>query len=239
MTERLANRLSLFGCWQLLHGRHIVEVPARSRRLMAFLALRGRRSRAFVAGALWPDVDEHRAQASLRAALSFLHRHAPELVLTTPSELWLAEHVSVDVHTFRLNANRVLTSQTLPDLSHPSRWSIIVGGDLLPGWYDDWVRLERDRIHHTRLHVLETLACRLAEAESFAQALECALTAVEIDPLRESARRSLIQVHLAEGNTVEAVREYRRFSSILDAELGIKPTSQLTSMLGTTLSQLV
>jgi DNA-binding SARP family transcriptional activator len=129
--------------------------------------------------------------------------------------------------------------ETLPALSHPSLWPSVVGGDLLPGWYDDWVLLERERIHHTRLHVLEALARGFTEAQDFAQALECALTAVEIDPLRESARRSLIQVHLAEGNTVEAVREYRRFSSVLDAELGIKPTPQLTGMLDSTLSQLV
>ena len=43
------------------------------------------------------------------------------------------------------------------------------------------------------------------------------------DPLRESARASLIQVHLVEGNQSEAVREFARYQAFLMSTLALSP----------------
>jgi DNA-binding SARP family transcriptional activator len=223
-------QLRLFDFWRLAHGRQIVHVPTRSRRLLALLALHGRQPRVLVAGTLWPDADERHAQLSLRAALSALHRDVPGIVQADNGEVELAEDVFVDVHEFRGNVHRVL-SGWIPDLSAVVYPSTLIGGELLPGWYDEWVLAERERIHQERLYVLEALAGRLVQSGAYAQALEVALKAVEIDQLRESARRSVIQVHLAEGNAATAVREYQRFRSMLNAELDVEPTHQLTELM--------
>ncbi|MEV4389408.1 bacterial transcriptional activator domain-containing protein, partial [Micromonospora sp. NPDC049580] len=100
-------------------------------------------------------------------------------------------------------------------------------GELLPGWYDDWVLTERERLRQTQLYALEALAERLTAQGRFSEAVQVALTAVQLEPLRESATRVLIAVHLAERNINEAVRRLELFRADLGRELGVAPTSWL------------
>ena len=83
---------------------------------------------------------------------------------------------------------------------------------LLPGWYDDWVVLERERLRQLQLHALDRLAAALLAAEEPGRALDAALVAVQADPLRESAHRIVVRIHLREGNALEALRAYERFA---------------------------
>jgi len=106
-----------------------------------------------------------------------------------------------------------------------------LGGDLLPDWYDDWVLVERERLRQLRLHALEALAISRMEAGRHGEAAGAALSAVSIEPLRESAQRVLIRVHLAEGNVGEAVRQYHSYKQLLLEELGLAPSDQLESLM--------
>jgi DNA-binding SARP family transcriptional activator len=105
------------------------------------------------------------------------------------------------------------------------------GGDLLPGWYDDWVLLERERIRQLQLHVLELATHELLRSGRYAAALDLALTALQMEQTRESAHRLVIRVHLAEGNAGEAWRQYERCRDVLARELGVAPSEQLRAML--------
>lgn len=222
-------RLMLFNDWRLIDGDHEVRISSREQRLVALLALRGRQNRARLAGSLWPDVDERRAQTSLRAAVSAVGRRIPRLLDKEQGHVRLHSRVVVDVDEFRQHAAELLSGR-LPEVPQSFDQSPLTGGELLPGWYDDWVLIERERIHQLRLHVLEALADSLVERGAYAHALNVALGAAAVDPLRESARRSVIKVHLAEGNTIEAVREYERFRSLLHDELGVEPTDHMTEL---------
>jgi DNA-binding SARP family transcriptional activator len=71
----------------------------------------------------------------------------------------------------------------------------------------------------------------LRRGQRYIDALEAAIESVRIEPLRESANRMIIAIHLTEGNVVEAVRHYRFFRDLLRAELGIEPSPQLTEMM--------
>jgi DNA-binding SARP family transcriptional activator len=230
MRQTRTLQLRLFNYWQLDNHHQTIQVPSRSQRLVALLALRGRQSRAQLAGTLWPDVDEHRAQASLRTAMSALYRRVPGLVDKDHGDVVLSEDVAIDIVQFRRHADQLLAGRlavppTVVDQPEVS------GGELLPGWYDDWVFIERERTHQLRLHVLEALARQLTERGAYAYALQAALKAVEIDPLRETARRGVINVHLAQGNTADAVREYQRFRDLLEEELGVGPTRHLSGLI--------
>jgi two-component SAPR family response regulator len=75
--------------------------------------------------------------------------------------------------------------------------------DFLPGWYDDWALMERERIRQRLLHALEAVSRRLARAGDYAGAVEAAMLAISAEPLRESAQRALIEAHVAEGNLAE------------------------------------
>lgn len=117
----------------------------------------------------------------------------------------------------------------------PAAFPIATGireGDLLPDWGDTWLADERERLRQMRLHVLETVADQFARRGQFGLAIEMALSALRADVLRESAHRTLIRIHLAEGNFNEAHRAYTACEQLLSQELGIAPTTAMTSLLG-------
>jgi DNA-binding SARP family transcriptional activator len=103
-------------------------------------------------------------------------------------------------------------------------------GELLPGWYDDWVLLERERLRQLRMQALEAVAARLAFLGRHCEALEAAYAAVRAEPLRESAHRTVVRVHLAQGNLAEALRAYDFFRTMVEDELGVPPTEQMTRL---------
>ena len=233
MTVESRPRVRLLGGFTLRNGRICGEpvadqLPLALQRLVAYLCLAGRPARTAVAGRLWPDVPEEKAHASLRSALWRLRRASPELVDVRGDALGLAAGVRVDVRDLHTWADRVGDPRAgtdrlmLPDMA--------LLGDLLPGWYDDWVLPERDRLQQLRLHGLETLAARLGDAGRPGEALQAAHLAIRSEPLRESAHRTVVRVHLAEGNVVEALRAYARFRDLLHAELGVPPTEQMTRL---------
>jgi DNA-binding SARP family transcriptional activator len=78
--------------------------------------------------------------------------------------------------------------------------------------------------------VLETVAARLAAEGLFGMALEAALAALRSDPLRESAHRAVIRIHLAEGNLAEAAQAYRQCRALLARELGVEPSEQTAEL---------
>jgi DNA-binding SARP family transcriptional activator len=112
-------------------------------------------------------------------------------------------------------------------------WDVM---DLLPGWYDDWVIFERERIRQRLLHALEALSRRFVEGNRCAEGVEAAISAVSADPLRESANRVLIEAYLAEGNLIEARRAFTRYRDMVRRELSVEPSEQLASLVRTGLA---
>jgi DNA-binding SARP family transcriptional activator len=208
-------------------------VPRASQRLLAFLALRdGVVSRATVAGTLWPDTTEIHAYSNLRSALARLQRTCRETLHTSKLEVGLSEDVRVDLRHSQALAYRLLDPSTKPgpfDLGAAAFGPL--SADLLPGWYDDWVLIEAEIWRQLRMHALEALALRLADAGRWGEAANAAGAAVRADPLRESAHAALIKVHLAEGNQSEAIREFTSYRALLHAELGLEPTPQLCRLI--------
>lgn len=201
------------------------DLPHSVQRLVAHLCLSRRPLRAALAGALWPDVSEDRAHGSLRSTLWRLQKAAPGLVATSGEHLALADGVRVDVHELGRWATRAGDPHApLEDVEVPEAG---FRGELLPGWYDDWVLLERERLRQLRLHALEQVAARLVSVGRYGDALEVAYAAVSAEPLRESAHRTVVRVHLAEGNVGEALRSYERFRMRLSEELGVPPSSHM------------
>jgi DNA-binding SARP family transcriptional activator len=48
--------------------------------------------------------------------------------------------------------------------------------------------------------------------------------------LRESAHRTVVRAHLAEGNVAEALRAHAVFRDLLREELGVSPTEQMSRL---------
>lgn len=218
-------RLRLIGRFELVVDGRRVRTPMSAQRVAAFLALHEHPlQRAYVAGSLWLDSPDERAHANLRSALWRLGRYGCALVDTRDQLLRIRPEVSVDIREVEAAIRADVAGEGR--LLSPS----VLSDDLLPNWYDDWVLLERERFRQLRLHALEVLCERLTEAGRLPEALEAGLTAVAGEPLRESAHRALVRVHLAEGNTVEALRQYRLFRRMLREQLGIEPSPQIEQL---------
>lgn len=221
-------RINLLDGFELRVGARAVDVPRSCQRLVALLALWDRPvERALVSGTLWPDSDTEHANASLRSALWRLPGGGSPIVVANRGQVMLDAGVSVDYREAVWWSRQVITGDA--DLVS-SAWSIGEAGEVLPGWYDEWVLAARERFRQMRLHALEALCEQLAGIGRFAEALAAGLSAVALEPLRETAHRQVIAVHLQEGNHVEALRQYRSFERLLDDELGLEPSATLTSM---------
>jgi DNA-binding SARP family transcriptional activator len=236
-TTDTRPRLTLLAPFHVEWGGAHVRLPVAARRLVAVLALRGPMHRAALAGELWPDVPEDRARGSLRTTLWRLGRTDVPLVEARPDMVAVADSVEVDVAEFRALATS-LTSRTVAD-GPELRAFTDMSGELLPGWYDDWVLFERERLRQIRLHTLETVASRLLGLGLSGRAIEVGLEVVQLDPLRESAQRVLIAAHLHEDNLGEAMRHYIGFRELLGRELAIAPSARLTQMVADRLPSLL
>lgn len=222
-------RLRLLGGFALTRDGEPLPLPLGAQRMIAFLALRDRSvQRVYVAGTLWLDTTEARSCANLRSALWRVRQLGCGVVRATGVDLRLDPGVRVDVSETTAAAHRLLART--PE-SGDLDLSPAFMADLLPDWYEDWVLSERERFRQLRLHALETLAERLIEAGRYGEAAEACLAAVGADPLRESAYRMLIRLHLAEGNWSEAIRQYNLYTRLLRKELGLRPSPHMKELL--------
>lgn len=224
-------RLQLLGGFGLHGARAPVDLTLGLQRLVAFLAVRGAAHRCLVAGTLWPDVPEQQALASLRTGMWRMNRLVPGVVRAAGLSLTLAPSMTIDAGEQERFATRVLRERADDD-----RWvlegiDLLLLGELLPGWYDDWVVSERERLNQLRLHALERSAAILTRSRQLDVALHLALEAVRAEPLRETANATLMSVYLAEGNVSDAVHHYECFRDLLLRELGLEPSPTVGQLL--------
>jgi DNA-binding SARP family transcriptional activator len=218
----------------LLGGPYVViderrlEIPEGSKRLLVFIALHGGRAeRKHAAGTLWPLGDDTRAAGNLRSALWRLKGAGIRLIDSDKCALTLRPDTVVDVSVIVDWAHRVIDGSPTPaDLRAPNCWMDAL--DLLPGWYDEWVLFERERLRQRLLYALEALSVHLARAGRCGDAVEAAMAAIRVEPLRESAQRALIEAHLRAGNVVEARRSYESYRDLVERELGVPPGDDLS-----------
>jgi DNA-binding SARP family transcriptional activator len=224
-------RLHLLGDWLLTaaDGRtesaEQIELPSGPQHLIALLALNGRCARTHAAATLWPDCTDGVAAARLRAVLWRLrHRHTgvPPLLEIGDSSLALADEVAVDVHRFLDCAESLIREPERE--TEDAAVAILHSAELLPGWYDDWVLAARERLQYLRLGALDALAARRRLQHRSHEALQAARAAISIEPLHESAHRTIVQTHLDNGDLVEAVKHYQKFEAMLNRELGLPPS---------------
>jgi DNA-binding SARP family transcriptional activator len=229
-TETGSARLCLLdGPFVIKSGRRL-EIPEGSKRLLVFVTLNGGRvSRRFAAGTLWPCGDDERAGGNLRSALWRLRGAGIDVLRANRCMLYLDPEASVDITQLSRWATRIIDGRA--DASDHLTLDLNPEAlGILPGWYDDWVIFERERLRQRLLHAMESSVRQLISHGLFADAIEVAVTAVGAEPLRESAQRVLIEAFLAEGNFVEARHAYVAYDAMLAAELGVSPGVELAQL---------
>jgi DNA-binding SARP family transcriptional activator len=224
--------LQVLGDFELAFDGEAHQVSLPGQRLLAYLAVvhRGRPvRRAALAERMWAEVPPVRAASSLRSVLWRLPRpRGRTLITTTASTIRLNEGLGVDLWDAEEQAQVIGTAEVPPcevvaDLTPLTR-------DLLPEWHDDWLVVEQESYRQKRLHALERAAKVLCERGRFTDALAASFVAVRSEPLRESAHCRVIEVHLAEGNHAEALRQYHVYRTLMSAELGLAPSPTIRGL---------
>lgn len=222
-------RLRLLGDFELRCGTDVVTLPPGGRQLMAFLALHDHpATRPYIFGTLWPDTTEDRAAANLRSSLWRIGRCGADLIKALGSDLGLGSNVRVDLHEISVLATSVRTTEA--PLVAADIYRLIDADDLLPDWHEDWLADRRELFRHLRVDALECLCERLTGQGRYGLAAEAGFAAIADEPLRESAHRALIRLHLSEGNRTEAVRQYRLYRRFLACEVGVEPSRDMLTI---------
>ncbi len=243
--DRQTWRIELFEGLRIV-GNGAAFTHFESRRvalLLARLALYPDRHhpRDVLAEELWPDEPADATRERFRHALSVL-RHLLEPEGVPPGSVLAADRTQVhlcreafvtDVVEFEAALASAATSDSpAARLGHLRRALDLYRGELLPGFYEEWILRERERLAQAHRGAL----CDAAVAAGFDDlpaAIEYARRAVAADPLAEDAHRQLIRLYAAAGRAPEALRQYRELERILRAEFGSAPGESTRELLET------
>ncbi len=215
MDQKCHVRL-LGGFEVTVDGRAISVNSWRSRRaadLVKLLALepKHRLHRELVMEYLWPDLQVDAAGANLRKAIHYARRaFGSEDAIRAESgllALWPGASVEVDLHRFRREAERALSS------GDPERCRVVAAthtGEVLPAdRYETWAAEPRSRTQARYIALLKG-----------AGDWEVVL---ELDETDEEAHRALMQAHLDTGNRREAIRQFEQLRDALREHIGVGP----------------
>ena len=218
-------RLRLLGGFEVQVGKGPITTPAgrKVRALIACLALPAGRAwpREKLMAMLWSDRGDEQARASLRQALADVRRelHEPSAVRTQH------DAVSLDPALIAVDALE------FEHLAKAARWEAaadLYRGPLLDGYgapdnsFEDWIRIERTRLHDLAVEVLE----RLVAAQSGEAAIAAAQRLLVLDPGREETHRLLMRLHASSGQRAQALRQYDHCREILERDLQAKPDAE-------------
>jgi SARP family transcriptional regulator, regulator of embCAB operon len=221
--------LEVIGGWRLGRGSVEYAVPKRQQRLIALLAVRGTLGRSAAARLLWPDGSDGQASNCLRGTICQVSRELPGLLGLESGRIRLADDVDDDLRAIRMQLEgRAVVEGT----AAASRIYLLSRGELLPGWYDEWVLEAQDQWRSMRVKALHLLAAHLLDRGDTHAAVEAASSVLSIDPLDEVAQQLVLRAQLAEGNRALALRGYAEFNSRFFDELGLPPSFSAGELFG-------
>ncbi len=229
-------RIWLLGQFEVQAENRRTVIPARAAQsLLAFLVLTAGtpHRREKLAGMLWPDMSDEGARRNLRHELWRL-RKALGANQSTITEYILSEEFAIQ---FNLNADYWLDVAQLERAPAPDETIVemiarvgLYRGELLPGFYDDWVGPERDRVQALFENRMDELVRRLLAEERWLTAIEWAERWIALGHTPEAAYRALMRAHSAQGETSKIALDYERCAEALREDLDIDPSNETRAL---------
>lgn len=222
------DRLQLLGAWRLLRGGASICPGMRQQRLIAAVAIVGPCTRSYLAGLLWPDATENHAKSSLRVGIHLASTQIPGLLVCDGGVLSLSETVAVDLHHVRDLLE--LAGRAHLDGMAASYVAELQTADLLPGWYDDFIVDEQNRLRSGRLHCFKRIAHDSLMHGQNDVAILASRAALAIEPYDDFSIAHLIRAETRQGNHTGAARIYDEYAATLRDNLGIPPPPAITAL---------
>jgi DNA-binding SARP family transcriptional activator len=240
-------RLYLFGSPRIEYQGHPVRIERRKAlALAAYLACAEyRQSRDVLADMFWPDLDREHGRSALRSAL---------LALATPITVdWIEadrttvglqrDAVWVDIHIFSatLSGNdahghsvATLCAQCAPQVEQAIgsyQSGFMMGFSLADcAEFENWQISQREVWRREFADALKRLSGYYADMQRYAEAIKHTQVWLATDPLHEPALRQLMRHYVANGQRAEALRQYRQYADLLNAELATPPEDETTGL---------
>ncbi len=200
--------------------------------LLAYLLLNRHtpQSRQSIAFRFWPNSTEKQSRTNLRRLLYSLRQALPQsdhyLQITTETLYWRSGSPYVlDVAQFETYAAKSQDdgSQSGAHLTI-SELDTLYAGDLLPGFYEEWILEERERLRTLFASSLTKLAAQYEAERDYGAAVAAARRLLILDALQESSYRLLMHLHLLNDDRAAALTVYHRCATTLREELGVDPS---------------
>lgn len=226
--------IRLLGQFSLTIDGHAIELPSRrAQSLLSYLALTAgvAHRREKLAGMFWPDSTDANARNYLRQALWRIRRSFDLYSISSQSYLKTDDLVI----SFRKDSAYWLDADALLERKVDEAWSVreltdlvsLYYGELLPGFYDEWTVLERDRICASFEYKMRLLLGLLVGEQRWRDVPEWAEYWIAFGTVPEPAYQALM-VAYAEMRDLRSVRNvYSRYVEAMDQELGLESSVEL------------
>ena len=206
-------------------------VPAFSRKaraMVAYLALQSghSQSREKLATLLWGVNGETQARMSLRQAVSSVRKamQASGGRFLTDGDNLALQLDGLDFDVARFEA---LAASTVPE--ELERALVIYRGDLLDGFglkeepFEDWLRVERERLRAMAVALLDRLVAHYSAVNDAAACVRAATRLLAMEALREDIHRALMRAYAAQGRINLALKQYEHCRDALQRDLKLQP----------------
>src|SRR5687767_4337268 len=210
-------------------GSPVTPPRRKAQALLAYLALHAGQAqpRDKLATLLWSEAPARRARQSLRQALLEVRRALPVRGLVDHGESVAVDPgaVQTDVGTFE----RLVAGGTPAELEQAAA---LYRGDLLEGLgvqdapFEEWLLGERERLRELGLDALARLLAHQVQAGSREPAIRTAIRLLVLDPVAESAHRTLMRLYADAGRRGAALRQYQTCIDTLRRELEAEPEAE-------------
>jgi WD40 repeat protein/DNA-binding SARP family transcriptional activator len=218
--------IDLLGQFSVRINGSPVEIPSRpAQSLLAYLALNASAAhrREKLAGIFWPDSPEADARRNLRQALWYIRR----AIDANGRKYLRSDDISIALDgraDYRLDADVLMGKAAGID---PNDWAArvqVYQGELLPGFYDDWVTLERERLQAVFEQCMRQHLDRLIQEGQWQAVLDSGERWIAFGQTPEPAYRALMTAHHAQGDASGLHAAYRRCVEALERDLGVEPS---------------
>ena len=227
----MSLRIHLLGQFNLQAGDLSVDLPSRpAQSLLAYLALNAgiTQRREKLASLLWPEATEGNARSYLRQALWRIRKALASDSLNG-QEYLLVSDISVvfdDQSSYWLDATVLLEPAEELPVEEIMAAIQLYRGELLPGFYDEWIVLERDRLQAAYQQKMNLLLERLVTAGRWDDSVQWSEQWIRLDHAPEPAYRALLRAHAGLGNQGMVGVTYQRCVASLERELSVEPSPE-------------
>lgn len=221
-------KICLLGSFDARYEGGIIQLPSRhAQSLFAYLVLNGRVShrREKLARMLWPDSPETTGRENLRHTLWRIRKalpSGPSVDFLLADDFTVAFNESIE-HWFDVAVLRRAESCKCADdlVLSLSAYK----GELLPGFDDEWVLLEREYLNFVFEHNMARLMAMLPVERRWLDVLEWGERWIAFGQRPEPAYRALMCAHKEKGDMSKVAETYARCIRALE-ELGLEPSEQ-------------